>query len=338
MRIGSNPLKNQSFSQSDYYHQVVIPVYIPSDEGYFKDSFAIFKMCLESLLATVHSKTYITIVNNGSHAGVVAYLNEQFSTHRIHELIHSDNIGKLNSILKGLAGNPIELVTVSDSDVLFLNGWQSETNRVFAQVPKAGVVGIVPQFTTYTSNSGNVIIDNLFSSKMHFIPVKNKAALVRFYESVGWKPDYNQDYLATALGITVSDTLQVYVGSGHFVATYKKAIFKDIITFLGFKMGGGSESYLDQKPLRYDYWRVTTHDNYAYHMGNSIESWMAPTLASLTAEPDYAIATQFHVNSTINPVLYFIKNRLFPKLLAQKWFHTLFLKWMKLPAAMVSTY
>ena len=94
-------------------------------------------------------------------------------------------IGKLNSILKGLAGNPIELVTVSDSDVLFLNGWQSETNRVFAQVPKAGVVGIVPQFTTYTSNSGNVIMDNLFSSKMHFIPVKNKAALVRFYESVG---------------------------------------------------------------------------------------------------------------------------------------------------------
>ena len=45
---------------------MIIPVYIPNQEGYFKDAFSIFKLCLESLFKTCHAKTFITLVNNGS--------------------------------------------------------------------------------------------------------------------------------------------------------------------------------------------------------------------------------------------------------------------------------
>ncbi len=75
MRVGHNPHKDKIQDASDYWHQVIIPVYIPNHEGYFKDSFAILKLCLQSLLSTVHTKTYISIVNNGSCDLIVDYLN-----------------------------------------------------------------------------------------------------------------------------------------------------------------------------------------------------------------------------------------------------------------------
>ncbi len=66
MRIGLNPNKDTVIKPSNYIHQVIIPVFIPNEEGYFKDSLKIFKLCIESLLSTIHNKTFITIVNNGS--------------------------------------------------------------------------------------------------------------------------------------------------------------------------------------------------------------------------------------------------------------------------------
>jgi hypothetical protein len=335
MRVGYNPHKDKVQEDSEYLHQIIIPVYIPNHEGYFKDSFKIFKLCLQSLFNTIHNKTFITIVNNGSDAIVSEYLDLLFKEGKIHELIHTENIGKLNAILKGLSGNNISLVTISDSDVLFLPDWQYETVKVFNEVPKAGVVGIVPQFKSYESNCGNVLIDNLFGSKLQFMPVKNREALIRFYDSLGWDRRYNQDYLKYALGLKINDELNALVGSGHFVATYKKHIFENISTYIGYKMGGNSEKYLDTLPLKKDYWRLTTYDNYAYHMGNVLEEWMH--------------VTELGSNSQINPVdhnkrketskfLYFIKNRLFVKFLSSKILVRLFLKWKKLPFHMIDKY
>ena len=46
MRIGFNPHKDMPNEVSSYTHQVVIPVYIPNQEGYFKDSSRILQLCL----------------------------------------------------------------------------------------------------------------------------------------------------------------------------------------------------------------------------------------------------------------------------------------------------
>lgn len=334
MRVGFNPFKDEPQKDSEFIHQIIIPVYIPNQEGYFKDSFAILKLCLESLWATVHKKTFIAIVNNGSDIIVKEYLDFLLKQNKIQELIHTDNIGKLNAILKGLAGNNIELVTISDSDVLFLPNWQSETIKVFTNIPNAGVVGIVPQFKMYEQNCGNVIWDNLFSKKLKFIPVKNKEALVRFYDSLGWDRNYNQDYLEYNLGLEISSDLKVLIGSGHFVATYKKDIFDEIVSYIGFKMGGTSEGYLDKSPLKKNYWRVTTHDNYACHLGNTLEDWMLVPQASHAETVQYG----FHKNIKLNPVLYFIKNRVFVKFISVKWMKKIFLRYKKLPQSMIRNY
>ena len=336
MRIGFNPHKDKIQEASDYWHQVIIPVYIPNQQGYFKDSFAILKLCLESLWTTVHEKTFITIVNNGSEKIVADYLDLLLKENKIQELIHTENIGKLNAILKGLAGNAIELVTISDSDVLFLSNWQKETVKVFKEVSKAGVVGIVPQFKTYESNCGNVLFDSLFNSKLQFVPVKNKEALIRFYDSLGWDRNYNPDYLAYNLALEINPELSVLIGSGHFVATYKKDVFETIISYNNYKMGGNSEGYLDTVPLEKDYWRVTTQDNYAYHMGNVLEDWMEIIVAPKAKQE--IIYYDSKKKKRLNPTIYCIKNRFFVKFISSKFLAKLFLKWKKLPQEIIEKY
>ena len=336
MRIGLNPHKDKPQEKSEFIHQIIIPVFIPNHKDYFKDSFKIFKLCLESLFATIHNRTYITIVNNGCDKMVIDYLDSLFKENKINELIHTTNIGKLNSILKGLSGNNIELVTIADSDVLFLSNWQLETNNVFNEFPKAGVVGIVPQFKTFTSKCDNIIFDNFFSKNLKFIPVKNPVALLSFYKSLGWDNNSNPDYLKLALGYVSKSNFKVYVGSGHFVATYKKDMFDKIQTYIGYKMGGDSESYLDAFPLNKDYWRLTTYDNFGYHMGNVFEQWME----EVVFENDKSIhfKNNFKTFENINKISFFIKNRLFRKLFKNKKVRKMFYRFKKLPKTMIQKY
>lgn len=338
MRTGFNPHKDQPTEKSEYLHQIIIPVFIPHFEGYFKDGFAILKLCLQSVFNTVHNKTFITIVNNGSCDIIKNYLNELHNQNKIHEVIHTNNIGKLNAILKGLAGNTIELVTISDSDVLFLKDWQQETTAIYKALPKVGVVGIVPQFNMHKVHSSNLLFDTFFSNKVKFLPVKNKEALVAFYDSIGWERNYNPNYLEYSLGMVVNNDLKVIVGSGHFVATYKKAIFSELVSNIPYKMGGTSEHYLDELPLKKDYWRVTTHDNFAYHLGNTLEEWMIsfPNKENEIVSND--VPRSFQVNPKLSDFSYMIKNKVFKKLLFNSLFLSYFYKMKKLPKSMIKNY
>jgi hypothetical protein len=335
MRIGNNPHKDKVIPQSDYLHQVVIPVYIPHQEGYFKDSLKILQLCLQSLLKTVHSKTYITVVNNGSCKIVVVYLDQLYHEGQIQEVIHSENVGKLNAVLKGLAGNNIELVTIADADVLFLDNWQVETTKIFRALPKAGAVGIVPQFNMFKNKCGNILFDNIFNPKLKFIPIKSPEGLIRFYDSIGWNRSYNKDYLQYGLGLEQND-VKVFVGSGHFVATYKKQMFQEMKSYLNYKLGGDSENYLDTLTLKYDYWRVTTYNNYAYHMGNVLEDWMSEIEHEENNKT--LIDSGFTKHKLANYFIVLVKSKIFSKFLGIEFISRIFYRWKKLPKTMIENY
>ena len=338
MRIGFNPHKDMPNEGSSYNHQVVLPVYIPNQEGYFKDSFRILQLCVESILKTVHLKTFITIVNNGSCSEVRDYLDELFANKKIHEVIHTDNIGKLNAILKGLSGNNIELVTIADSDVMFLENWQKETVTVFNNFPKAGVVGVVPQYRNFGHFCGNLLVENFFSKKLTFSPVKNLTALKKFYISIGWGEYVENECLDVTLTLE-NNSQKAVVGSGHFVATYKKEIFKEIVTYIGYKLGGDSETYLDEIILKFSLWRLTTYDNYAYHMGNVHEKWMDETLHSF--EKQNISITSLTNKRNIkreSKIGFFIKNVLFIKFFNKRKYRRLFYKYKGMPKQMIKKY
>ena len=337
MRIGFNPHKDKPSGQSEFLHQIIIPVYIPNQEGYFQDSFKILKVCLESLFKTIHGKTFITIVNNGSSEEVVNYLDTLFANKKIHELIHTENIGKLNAILKGLAGSNIALVTIADSDVLFLENWQKETVTLFNCFPKAGVVGLAPQFKTFGHFCGNIIFENIFSKKLKFSHIKNVEALKKFYLSIGWGEDYNKDYLKLTLTIE-SNSQTAVVGSGHFVATYRKEIFKEITSYIGYKLGGESERYLDEILLKFGLWRLTTNDNFAFHMGNVYEEWMTHTLDSFKKETVDAVTLKNKTIKTENKLMFYIKNVLFIKFFNKRKYRRIFYRFKGMPKQMIQKY
>ncbi|MFC5684457.1 glycosyltransferase family A protein [Flavobacterium sp. MAHUQ-51] len=338
MRRGLNPHKDKSITTADYVHQVVMPVYIPKLEGYFTQSLTILKLSIDSLLKTIHNKTFISIVNNGSCQEVVTYLNQLKEENKIHELIHTDNIGKVNAILKGITGNNIELVTITDADVLFCRDWQLETTKVFQKIPQVGVVGIVPQFCNFKINAENVLLANLLNKRIKFLPVKNKEALVRFYDSIGWDRNYNDDYLKYNLGLDISSDCKVIIGSGHFVATYKRVVFNKVKSFIGYKLGGDSEDYIDRLPLEKDYWRVTTYDNYAYHMGNTLEEWMFSELESLKENTKEVGNYIFSNRKPVNKNWVVIRNKIFRKLIMnRRMLPFLYTKW-GLPKVSVKNY
>lgn len=328
MRIGYNPHKDKEDSKSDSYsHQVIIPVYIPDHQGYFKDSFAILKLCLTSLFKTSHKKTFITIVNNGSCKEVTDYLNELFLNEQIHEVVTTTNIGKLNAVLKGIIGHNFSLVTIADSDVMFLNGWQKSTYTIFENFPKAGAVCPTPSSRSLRTYTANIYWDMFFSKKILFSNVINQKGLKMFAESVGNPEFYNKIQLQKFLTI-VNKNQKAVIGAGHFATTYRGDIFESVkMKYSNYKLGGNSENQiLDIPVIKKGFWRLSTTENYAYHMGNTLEDWMH-------AESD-KIVTQEVIDSVIlkgkpsnSKALYFIKNRLFAKFILNKKVMRYFIIW-----------
>lgn len=320
MRIGTNPRKQDKYKAVDYCHQIIIPVYIPNNQGYFKDCFKIFQFCLDSLFKTVHSKTFITIVNNGSNEEIITYLNELYNNGIIHELIHTSNIGKNNAVLKGLKGHYFDYITIADADVFFLNGWQDETLRVFQRFPKAGVVGIVPQMKTFTYLCSSILFDNFFSSKLKFTKVVNPEGIKHFIKSIGWNDDYNKDYLRFQLTISDDSGFKAVVGSGHFIATYKNSVLpQDLKIKIDEYISPKFDRLLFDIPVvEKGGWRLTTEDNYAYHMGNAYEDWMLNSLNSLKDERNRIIPLYTNYNFKTNKLSYFVKNHIFRMLLKNR--------------------
>lgn len=337
MRIGFNPNKDKVLPTSEYFHQVIVPVYIPHQNDYFKDSFPILQLCLESLFKTCHAKTYITIVNNGSGAEVVNYLNQLLQKGKIQEVIHTTAIGKLNAILKGLTGHQFPLITVADADVLFLNGWQKATCQVFEAFPKAGVVSPVPNSKLLRHNTANVIGSTLFSKGTAFFSVTAKEAMIAFAKSIGNESLYKSVHLEKQLAIT-KETTTALIGAGHFVATYKGVSF-DVLKqrFSKYSLGGDSEQLLLDKPATdLGFWRLSTQNNYAYHLGNVKEDWMQDEFDKLTSD-------SFIFESTVDNKVYsglvnvfFMK--FFSRLIFRKPFWQLYLRYKGLTSEEANQY
>jgi len=317
MRLGFNPNKNKEVLKFDYFHQVVIPVYIPNQEGYFKDSLEILQLNLASLWKTVHDKTYITIVNNGSCQFVVDYLMTLHKENKINELIHVTNVGRINAMLKGIVGHNFDLITTSDADVLFLDGWQDAAYQVFQNFPKCGAVCTTPSSRSLRTFTANLYWNFFFSKRMKFIDVQNKEAMKKFAVSVGNEDFYNEAQLKKYL--TISNKYgSAVVGAGHYVITYRASIFNSLEKrFTDFVLGGKSNNLFDTAVIKKGFWRLSTLDNYTYHMGNTVEDWMYDEVSKLkenSPKNDFLLQPK----KSASRLHYIVKNKIFGKFILNK--------------------
>lgn len=272
MRKGTNPAKAAKVEIDDAYHRIILPVYIPSLEGFFEQSFEVLKTCLQSLYTTVHANTKISVASNGCCKKVNDFLGNELEEGRIDELYQiKAGIGKINSLYKIINSTKEPLVTISDADVLFSSGWQTATEMLFMEYPKVGMVCPFSYSKGFRELTANVYFDSLFKNNIKIAPIKNPEALDRFAASIDnpnfYKP-IHRDY-----GITYQEEgkPKALIGAGHFAATFKRDVFPHFTFKANLqRLASGEGLYIDSPPIQSGLWRFSTYQNFVYHMGNTL--------------------------------------------------------------------
>lgn len=290
MRIGNNPNNHKTIDLNAASHRVIIPIYIPNAEGYFKDSFAVLRVCIKSLLATINKDTVVSLISNGSSEEVNTYIQELWSQGKIDRAIfNKENVGKMNAIITETRASFEEFITYSDADVFFDKGWLKQTFNIFQNIPKAGFVSMNPTPRHY-SHADSTLFENLFT----LLFKKTKTSLVctfddlsHFHKSVGQNNEFTEKMFAGSV-FCVGKDLNYIIGAGHFCCTIRKTPTLRFVPQEKSNIGvsGGSESiYLDIPFDKTGLWRLSSPKAYVWHMGNSLEKeW---TEGKLYALKDY---------------------------------------------------
>ncbi|MDW8849243.1 glycosyltransferase family A protein [Flavobacterium sp. MMLR14_040] len=316
MRKGKNLSKDILLPVSDSNHRIIIPLYIPEEDGYYKDAFTIFTYCLTSIHKTSFSNIKISVISNGSCNSVNTKLFQLQEEKYIDELIiEKENIGKVNSILKALRTAEERLITITDADVLFDNNWEKEVLEVFNAFPKAGSVSPVPVFRNHFRLTSNIWFDNLFSQKLKFRPVKDPESMTLFANSIGW-PWLDIKYKDVIATLKNKQGAIAVLGSSHFVCTYKKEVFSKMPKSNSiYKLGGDSEYlYTDLPVLKMGGYRLATYGNYAFHLGNVLEDWMIQKMDTLKVENKEAKIFKNLKTIKARPLYYFFTEKVFKKI------------------------
>lgn len=327
MRKGKNPSRDIKLSLNDSNHRVIIPLYIPQEEGYYTDAFTIFSYCLNSARKTAYSHLKVSVISNGSCDEVNHKLLKLQQQGLIDELIiEKENIGKINSILKAIRTAEERLITITDADVLFDNGWEKAVVDVFEAFPKAGAVCPVPVFRKQLSMTLNIWFKYFFSNKLYFRPVENPDAMEKFAQSIGWTA-LEDRFKDSICSLEAKNGTIAVLGCSHFVATYKREVFNAIPSQNSlYKLGGNSEEqYLDLPVIKMGGYRLATNENYAFHLGNQIEPWMILKYNQLNKEEKYNKDFNFRKLAK-SPINYWITSKLFMQLFYNKQFYNYMLR------------
>lgn len=277
MRIGSNPQKKEKKVIMTTNHRIVIVVYIPNEEGFYKDSFAVFKACLDSLIYTINTNAVITVVNNGSYSKVAELLVYYLKYRKIDTLIsHNVNIGKIDAQIGAARGVRENLITLTDSDILFATGWQEKTEEIFAKFENVGSVSPIPVRTGLYAGTSSVlkqIILKRLRFKFMSIP-ENFKNYNRFLTSINWDLDKDSNHLWP---VVESNGVKAIIGSAHQVLTIDRDVLftnspsNPSLTLVG---ANSEHNYVDTPIDKSGKLRLATYNNYAYHIGNKLEDWM----------------------------------------------------------------
>ena len=277
MRIGMNPQKQEKKLNLETHHRILVVVYIPNEDGFYKNSFEVFKLCLDSLVTSINKKAAITIINNGSYHKVTDLLNEYISDDKIDTLIyHKKNIGKIDALIGAARSSREHFITYSDSDILFLKGWQENVETIFETFPNVGSVSPIPYrfgLNYGTSSLFKYILNGKLKYKPQAIP-ENFSAHNRYLDSINWKNDETDNCIWP---VVEKNNMKAVVGSGHQVLTitrdmvFKTVPMKPSLTLVG---GDSEYKYVDEPIDKIGKLRLSTYHNYGYHMGNTVENWI----------------------------------------------------------------
>jgi hypothetical protein len=275
MREGNNPARDNSELIEGYFaHRVIVPVFIPSLDGYFEHMREILRLCLDSLITTTGPGVGITVVANGCCREVVEEL-QSYHARRVIDQVHlyARNHGKVNAVLSVARGCYEDLISVADCDVLFRAGWLDAITRLFCKFPECGFAALSPNPRHAWNNTSATILAALARGELACRKVVPDEDLDQFATSVGQPGFFNAEHRRAQLVVRREEDV-VCIGGGHFAFTIRREMLHSSPDEPVQSFWGAENRYFDQPPDRLGAWRLSPITAYAWHMGNVPEPWM----------------------------------------------------------------
>ncbi|MGH9769315.1 MAG: hypothetical protein ACREAB_17965 [Blastocatellia bacterium] len=281
MRIGANPAKAQTGLDGYGLHRIIVPVYIPRLDGYFQHAIEILRLCLESLRVTASKKAAVTIVSNDC----VPEAIEEMERHLgwvDQLLLNRHNRGKIDAVVSVARGCFEPLITITDCDMLFKDGWVEAVEEVFQNFPECGYVCPFPSPASAWHHTSATLIGALARAELGYEKVVDESDLDRFAQSIGWPDLFKSDHRDAQLIVRRNGNIAC-VGAGHFTCTIRRETIAGMPDEPSLKaIEGQSElRWLDLPPDSLGFWRLSTPQAWVNHMGNIPEEWMREELVAL---------------------------------------------------------
>lgn len=145
MRKGQNPAKFVNQVAKPEAVTVALLNYIPFISGFYAEALDVLKVSLESMRADPGLPFDLLVFDNGSCREVRDFLLNEKEAGRIQYLLLSEkNLGKGGAWNIMLAGAPGEIISYTDSDVLFYPQWLSRSVELLKTFPNVGMVTARP--------------------------------------------------------------------------------------------------------------------------------------------------------------------------------------------------
>lgn len=280
MRIGINPEKFKEEKNKKMLHRVVVVFYIPNvEEEFYKESLSVLDVCLNSLVNTINFETTnITLINNNSSNNADIVVQKYLEANQIDKyVLYKENKGKVYAVLNEVRGIFEDFVTITDSDILFFDGWEYAVFDVFKNHPKAGVVSPYPcPYLTFYKNESvfcsNTLKNNIKYGKFvadedieMYVKGTNMPYIIDRKTNYNWK---EKQYI-------LKSPAPAIIGAYHVVATYRTSQFRNVYDYPEMKFKNSyEENFMDCLANKNGMYRLSTIKSYMYHMGNTIDDFI----------------------------------------------------------------
>jgi glycosyltransferase involved in cell wall biosynthesis len=145
MRKGQNPAKFVKDVAKPERITVALLNYIPFLSGFYAETLDVLKVCLDSMRNDAGLPFDLMVFDNGSCTEARDFLIEEKEEGRIQYLILSEkNVGKGGAWNVIFGGAPGEIISYTDSDVLFSPNWLKRSVEILEAFPNVGMVTARP--------------------------------------------------------------------------------------------------------------------------------------------------------------------------------------------------
>jgi glycosyltransferase involved in cell wall biosynthesis len=278
-RIGQNPAKLGMKAYQPQKLGVATITYIPSKEGYFKDSLDILRLTLNSLHRNTVEPFDLLLFDNGSCAEVQTELVKLHHQGSIRWLVLAEqNLGKTGAQNWIFSAMPNEWICYTDSDVLFRKGWLKASRAIIAHFPNAGMVGAQPCFFDVLKGKGRAHLSLKSKTGFQVSSYKpDKSVVDEYCSGVNASPELVAKYSVAKLEMVhvKKDAFQASLGASHMQFLIPSELARRIIP-LPYHSGLSQEEDR-QLDLRIDQnggLHLSTVEPYVVHMGNVLDEWV----------------------------------------------------------------